>query len=99
MRQQVNSVSSTVVTIKPPGRTCLVLVMALCGFFSVFYDAVIAIWCMQIQCIYINTGLQITGGHWTLADQTLLVSDEIQPVFRHYLEEIFYGKSFQGKEE
>ena len=51
MRQQVNSVSSTVVTTKPLGRTCLVLVMALHGFFSVFYDAVIAIRCMQIQSI------------------------------------------------
>ena len=59
--QQVNSVSSTVVvTIKPSGRTCLVLVMALpskflsVAFFSVFYDAVIAIRCMQIQCIHLS---------------------------------------------
>ena len=59
--QQVNSVSSTVVvTIKPSGRTCLVLVMGLpskflsVAFLSVFYDAVIAIRCMQIQCIYLS---------------------------------------------
>ena len=29
-------------------------------------------------------GLQILVFHWTLADQNLLVSDEIPPVFRYY---------------
>ena len=29
-------------------------------------------------------GLQIVVFHWTLADQNLLVSDEIPPVFRYY---------------
>ena len=33
-------------------------------------------------------GLQITVGHWILADKNWLVSDEIPPVFRHYVRRI-----------
>ena len=34
--------------------------------------------------------LQITVGHWTLADQNLLVLDEVPPVFGHYFPIIFF---------
>ena len=34
--------------------------------------------------------LQITVGHWTLADQNLLVLDEITPMLGHYFPIIFF---------
>ena len=37
-----------------------------------------------IEKVELLAGLQILVFHWTLADQNLLVSDEIPPVFSYY---------------
>ena len=49
--------------------------------------------------MYYMTGLQITVGHQTLADQNLLVSDKNPTAVGHVVWTIFYRKSFYGKDE
>ena len=44
------------------------------------------------------TGLQITVGHQTLADQNLLVSVKNLTVVGHVVRTIFYRNSFYGKD-
>lgn len=45
------------------------------------------------------TGLQVTVGYRTLADQNLLVSEEIPTVVGHDVRQSFYLKSVYSKDE
>ena len=51
------------------------------------------------RCIHLNAGLQITVGHQPLADQNLLMFDEISNVVGHHVGQIFYCKSFYNNDE